>query len=188
MKRRANANASPNASGTEKEGQPKPNPRTGEFDTIDNKKPVERAGEGVEMKDINLKVEGEDSKQEGIGPGPDTKPNPRGKDPKARDLPKQQEDEDEAVDYDGYDDESLPLWNQMVNRYPKSIDWLFMVVTFCAMRAAIPAAIAFAYLTLIAKAVQIIGKVVDKPIVSYIGYGAYIVFLLILFFIAMAYE
>lgn len=56
------------------------------------------------------------------------------------------------------------------------------------MRAAVPFVIALAYLILISRAVQIIGAVVNKPLVSYIGYGISVLLLTLMFFFAMAYE
>jgi hypothetical protein len=181
MKRRQDANGASSTPG----GRPAPagapgaaNSRANEFDSIDNKN--KDGPTNVEMKDIDINLRGEEAKQEeGIGPGP----------AQARDLQKQStDDEDEEQDLDGYDDEHLPFFSQIVNRYPKSIDWYFMVVSFCAMRAATPFGIAMAYLILIGKAVQLVGTFVNKPVVAYAGYGASAFMLTILFFVAMANE
>ena len=183
MKRRQEANAASSTPGgagpTPSGASPTPGatagkPKANEFDTIDNK----RAGANVEMNDINIDV-GENSKQqEGIGPGP----------ARAAPGPSTDDEDEDGEDVDGYDDAHLPFFSQIVNRYPKSINWFFMVVTFCAMRAGTPFAIALVYLSLISRAVQIVGTFVNKPLVAYIGYGASSLMLTILFFVAMAHE
>ena len=178
MKRRQEANAASSAPG---DAGPTPGatgdkPKANEFDTINNKK--DRTN--VEMKDINIDVKENSKQQEGIGPGPAPVRNAPG-------LSTDDDNEDDE-DLDGYDDAHLPFFSQIVNRYPKSINWFFMVVTFCAMRAGTPFAISLVYLSLISRAVQIVGTFVNKPIVAYVGYGASSLMLTILFFIAMAHE
>ena len=137
----------------------------------------------VEMKDIDLGIPGhpEEKKQPaGLGSGPLP----------PKDKPKKpEEDEDEhAEDLDGYDNEGAPFFTQVVHRYPKSIIWYFMVLAFTATRASAPFGIAMCYISLIGRAVQIVGVFLNKPIISYIGYGLSLLFLIMLYGNAMIYE
>ena len=142
-----------------------------------------RPGAGLGMDEINVKVDiGEEKKQEqpGIGPGP--------RQPEKKLKRPEEEDDEGPEDLDGYDDDGLPFFTQIVNRYPKSIIWYFMVMAFAGARAATPFGIAMAYLSLIGRAVQIIGAFTNKPIVSYIGYGFAVLMLICLYFNVMVHE
>ena len=129
------------------------------------------------MNQINIGMRAEEGKrEEGVGPGP-------------RNMPNQNTDDDEEnEDLDGYDDESLPFFSQVVNRFPKAIDWYYMAITFAGMRAATAFGVTLAYLILISRAVQIVGIFVNKPVVAYVGYGITFFFMIMLFFVTMVHE
>lgn len=124
-KRQENAARGENPSAMDMKGQtpspggPGANPRTNEFDTISNKKPVgAKAEDGLDMKDIELRDVNEEQKHhDGIGPGPSA----------PRESPKNEDEEEHEEDLDGYDDEGMPFFNQVVNRFPKGILWYFLI-------------------------------------------------------------
>ena len=152
--------------------------------------PVKKPKDGVEMKEIDIDMQHDGGEKDSPPTGPGPKANKREKPERpARQARRQDEDEDvDEEDYDGYEDDGLPFFTQVVNRYPKSIIWVFMIFAMASARAAVPFAIAMAYLTLIGRGVQIIGVITNKPIISYVGYGASVLMLVILFFIVMAHE
>jgi hypothetical protein len=177
-----------NPAGPPGPGQPTPEgqPRAGAAESSGNQlaggnNPALAGGDKVKMEDINLDVGGgnEERKQP---PGTNIHRNP----PQAQ--RKDSDDEGDAEDFDGYDDESLPFFSQIVNRYPKSINWYFMVLAFAAARAATSFGVTLAYLSLIGRIVQVVGAFTNKPIVCYIGFGISAFVLTILYFVAMAHE
>ena len=156
------------------DGSPVPN------DNFGGNKP----GAGVEMKEIDIDLppgeENKSNKPPGVGPGPRASPSQRAK---AGD-----DNEDEEEDFDKYDDDGAPFFNQIVMKYPKSIIWYFLLLAFAAARAATPFGIAMAYISLLGRGVQIIGAFTGKPIIGYIGYGISVVVLICLYGNVMIYE
>ena len=87
-----------------------------------------------------------------------------------------------------YENDKDPFFTQVVHRFPKAIIWYFMVLTFTATRASTEFGIVMCYLSLIGRAVQVVGIVIKKPIISGIGYGLSLIILWMLFGNAMFYE
>ena len=156
------------------DGSPLPN------DNFGGAKP---GGGVVEMKEIDIDLPGEENKSNqppGVGPGPKASGPKRGR---AGD-----EDEEVEEDFDKYDDEGAPFFNQIVMRYPKTITWYFLLLAFTAARAATPFGIALAYISLLGRGVQIVGAFTGKPIIGYIGYGISVVVLICLYGNVMIHE
>eukprot|EP00345_Euplotes_harpa_P003603 CAMPEP_0168331060 /NCGR_PEP_ID=MMETSP0213-20121227/8106_1 /TAXON_ID=151035 /ORGANISM="Euplotes harpa, Strain FSP1.4" /LENGTH=152 /DNA_ID=CAMNT_0008334759 /DNA_START=440 /DNA_END=898 /DNA_ORIENTATION=- len=149
-----------------------------------NSKPVGLDGDtskpGVDMKEIDIGIKQEERKTPAIGGGPLP--------PRSADLKKDKDEDLHDEDPDGYDNEGKPFFTQVVERYPKSIIWYFMLLAFASHRAAVPFAIAIAYLSLIGRAVQIVGAVINKPLVCYIGYGISVFILIMLYGVVMINE
>ncbi|CAI2380768.1 unnamed protein product [Moneuplotes crassus] len=131
---------------------------------------------GVEMKDINLQ-DREEGKA-GVGPGPRTAKSRRDDD----------DDSDEEETFDGYDDDGKPFFTKVVNRFPKTSCFYFMILALAAARAATPFGIVLAYFSLIGRIMQIVGAFVEKPILGFIGYGITAGLMFILFFVIMIHE
>lgn len=155
---------------------------------------------GVEMQDVKIDMEGGEEeknspgKKKTKGPGGELGDPPargpgasHGGPPKRINRPGEDDDEKEE-DLDGYDDEGKPFFTRVVNRFPKSITWYWMVVAFAAARAATPFGVTVGYLLLIPRIVQVVGAFVDKPLVGYIGYGISVFLMLFLYGIAMIHE
>ena len=77
-----------------------------------------------------------------------------------------------------YENDQDPVFSQIVHRFPKTIIWYFLVLAFTATRASTEFGIVMCYLSLIGRAVQVVGIVIKKPIVSWIGYGLSLIILI----------
>ncbi len=131
---------------------------------------------GVDMSDIKLDV-----KEEGkAGPGTRGPTNNR----RAPDG----DDSDEEETFDGYEDDGKPFFTRIVNRFPKTITFYFMVMALAAARAATPFGVVCAYFSLIGRIVQIVGAFVEKPIIGYVGYGISCGFIVLLYFVTMIHD
>ena len=105
-----------------------------------------------------------------------------------QDKIKKEEGEDEAEDYDEYDDSGKPLANKIANRYPKSSIWYMVALALAAIRAGTMFAVVIAYLYLVFRALQLIGVVTEKKALQYIGFGVCSLFNVMLLMAAMAHE
>ena len=61
--------------------------------------------------------------------------------------------------------------SMIANRYPKSSVFYMMSIMLCASRAATSFTVVIAFLTIVFRALQIIGVATHKNIIAYIGYG-----------------
>lgn len=122
QKRKENGANNENTSGMGMRGNiasphgPTPIPKTNEFETVSNKKPIGgQPDDGVDMKDIELKEENKNA--DGVGPGPRV----------PRELSKNDDEDEKEEDLDGYNDDGMPFFNQVVNRFPKVVLWYFLI-------------------------------------------------------------
>ena len=73
-----------------------------------------------------------------------------------------------------YNDDGWPFYTKLVNRYPKSSIWFFLILGLCIMRAASTFVIVMAFLSLVTRVVQVVGFFIPgkaSVIVSYVGFG-----------------
>ena len=82
--------------------------------------PTPGGGNGVQMNDIKLE-EGKDAEEKKTGQPSSTGPGPRPRKPA-------EDDDEDQEDLDGYDDEGAPFFTQIVNRFPKTMCWYFMIM------------------------------------------------------------